>query len=253
MPLWSSKQYDCVVWRCQSDLEALAYIQKETGAEIVLSSTWRLWEGKTGRDAVDKARKKSCEIDIYIYNMYYIDYIRSVLISHLVASNVCVWTSLDLWCQHFCMSCMVHVGSEAFWHSEDCGANPRLEGQSRPCAIESWVTKLEFFTELSKLGAHGDPHGWNFVLVSRSVKPPPNEPNFFLMCQTRNSWHVWSRGFREPLVVGKCLKLCFDLPACTSVTLTGRSEEIMQYVNRLKVPPHWLLDLKSFMTSPRHR
>lgn len=111
--------------------------------------------------------------------MYYIDYIRSVLISHLVASNVCVWTSLDLWCQHFCMSCMVHVGSEAFWHSEDCGANPRLEGQSRPCAIESWVTKLEFFTELSKLGAHGDPHGWNFVLVSRSVKPPPNEPNFF--------------------------------------------------------------------------
>lgn len=35
--------------------EALAYIQKETGAEIVLSSTWRLWEGRTGRDAVDKA------------------------------------------------------------------------------------------------------------------------------------------------------------------------------------------------------
>ena len=71
MPLWSSKQYDCVVWRCHSDLEALAYIQKETGAEIVLSSTWRLWEGKTGRDAVDKARKKSCEIYIYIY-IYYI-------------------------------------------------------------------------------------------------------------------------------------------------------------------------------------
>lgn len=39
-------------------MEALAYIQKETGAEIVLSSTWRLWEGKTGRDAVDKALKR---------------------------------------------------------------------------------------------------------------------------------------------------------------------------------------------------
>eukprot|EP00438_Fugacium_kawagutii_P027290 Skav230168 [mRNA] locus=scaffold996:194058:198067:- [translate_table: standard] len=39
-------------------MQALAYIQKETGAEIVLSSTWRLWEGGTGRDAVDKALKR---------------------------------------------------------------------------------------------------------------------------------------------------------------------------------------------------
>ena len=37
-----------------SAAKALAMICKETGAEIVLSSTWRLWEGNTGIDAVDK-------------------------------------------------------------------------------------------------------------------------------------------------------------------------------------------------------
>lgn len=30
-------------------------IYRETGADIILSSTWRLWENNTGRDAVDKA------------------------------------------------------------------------------------------------------------------------------------------------------------------------------------------------------
>lgn len=36
-------------------MEALAMIYRETGADIILSSTWRLWENNTGRDAVDKA------------------------------------------------------------------------------------------------------------------------------------------------------------------------------------------------------
>jgi len=38
-------------------MEALAMIVRETGAQIVLSSTWRLWDGSTGRKAVDKALK----------------------------------------------------------------------------------------------------------------------------------------------------------------------------------------------------
>ena len=39
----------------KSCMEALKAIQKATQAEIVLSSTWRLWEQNTGRNAVDKA------------------------------------------------------------------------------------------------------------------------------------------------------------------------------------------------------
>ncbi|OLQ07920.1 hypothetical protein AK812_SmicGene8642 [Symbiodinium microadriaticum] len=38
-------------------MEALAMIVRETGAQIILSSTWRLWDGSTGRKAVDKALK----------------------------------------------------------------------------------------------------------------------------------------------------------------------------------------------------
>eukprot|EP00437_Effrenium_voratum_P010566 CAMPEP_0181426636 /NCGR_PEP_ID=MMETSP1110-20121109/15763_1 /TAXON_ID=174948 /ORGANISM="Symbiodinium sp., Strain CCMP421" /LENGTH=196 /DNA_ID=CAMNT_0023549833 /DNA_START=18 /DNA_END=608 /DNA_ORIENTATION=+ len=40
---------------CKPCMEALALIVRETGAQIVLSSTWRLWAERTGRDAVDKA------------------------------------------------------------------------------------------------------------------------------------------------------------------------------------------------------
>ena len=81
--------------------KALAYIQKETGAEIVLSSTWRLWEGKTGRDAVDKA------------------------------SNC--WEMLAKLWQHLVSSFWHLVGFEALWHSQVCGADPWFEGQCRPC------------------------------------------------------------------------------------------------------------------------
>ena len=41
----------------KSCMEALKAIQAATQAEIVLSSTWRLWEQNTGRNAVDKARQ----------------------------------------------------------------------------------------------------------------------------------------------------------------------------------------------------